>query len=100
MAQFTPVYTAPTKDYLNQIIPATLSWQNGPTRAYFGSRMLGDEDRLGSRGKYFPYGEERNSPLWTNDQVKFATYTRDNATGLDYGVITYEQMILDLVLYQ
>ena len=41
-------------------------------------------DRLGSKGKYYPYGEERNSPPLGNDQVKFATYTRDSATGLDY----------------
>jgi RHS repeat-associated protein len=34
--------------------------------------------------EYFPYGEERNYPALPNDQVKFATYTRDNATGLDY----------------
>jgi RHS repeat-associated protein len=46
--------------------------------------MLGNEDRVGSRGKYFPYGEERNSPALPNDNVKFATYTRDAATGLDY----------------
>jgi RHS repeat-associated protein len=30
------------------------------------------------------YGEERNTPQLTNDQVKFATYTRDSATGLNY----------------
>ena len=42
------------------------------------------QDRLGSVGKYYPYGEERNSPQLPNDQVKFATYTRDSATGNDY----------------
>ncbi len=43
-------------------------------------------DRLGSntQGKYFPYGEDRGTPI-ANDQVKYATYTRDSATGLDYG---------------
>jgi RHS repeat-associated protein len=41
-------------------------------------------DRLGSKGKYFPYGEERNSPPLANDQVKFAGYVRDSSTGLDY----------------
>jgi RHS repeat-associated protein len=40
------------------------------------------QDRLGSQGKYYPYGEDRNA--LANDQVKFATYTRDSATGLDY----------------
>jgi RHS repeat-associated protein len=40
------------------------------------------QDRLGSQGKYYPYGENRNA--LANDQVKFATYTRDSATSLDY----------------
>jgi RHS repeat-associated protein len=79
MAQFTPVYSPRAIG-----APASLTWQNGPARVYFGSRLLGNEDRVGSRGKYFPYGEERNSPAISNDQVKFATYTRDGATGLDY----------------
>jgi len=73
MAQFTPEYQA-----------GTLVFQNGATRAYFGGRLLGSEDRLGSRGKYYPYGEDRSSPPPTNDQVKFVTYTRDSATGMDY----------------
>ena len=65
------------------------------TRVYFGGRLVGQQvgtngylaviqDRLGSLGKYYPYGEERNSPQLPNDQVKFATYTRDSATGNDY----------------
>ena len=64
-------------------------------RSYFGGRLVGQQlganiyepviqDRLGSVGKYYPYGEERNSPQLPNDQVKFATYTRDSATGNDY----------------
>ncbi len=64
-------------------------------RSYFGGRLMGQQlgsniyepviqDRLGSVGKYYPYGEERNSPQLPNDQVKFATYTRDSATGNDY----------------
>jgi RHS repeat-associated protein len=73
MAQFTP-----------QQQGSTFTLANGPTRSYFGGRLLGSEDRLGSRGKYFPYGEDRSSPPPANDQVKFATYTRDSATGLDY----------------
>ena len=42
------------------------------------------QDRLGSVGKYYPYGEERGGGNPPNDQVKFATYTRDSGTGLDY----------------
>jgi RHS repeat-associated protein len=50
-------------------------------------------DRLGSVKKYYtapagtaylPYGEEANPGAIANDQIKFATYTRDNSTGLDY----------------
>ena len=61
---------------------------------YFGGKRVGTidqtgamlsfvTDRLGSHGSYYPYGEEKTTPL-PNDEVKFATYTRDSATGLDY----------------
>jgi len=40
-------------------------------------------DRLGSIGKYYPYGQERPSAT-TNGTEKFATYFRDAETGLDY----------------
>jgi len=62
----------------------------GSTHVYFAGKLIKQngqnavQDRLGSVGKYYPYGEERNSPPLGNDQVKFATYTRDSATGLDY----------------
>jgi RHS repeat-associated protein len=36
----------------------------------------------GSGSAYLPYGEEVN--LTSNDRMKFATYTRDASTGLDY----------------
>jgi RHS repeat-associated protein len=52
------------------------------------------QDRLGSVGKYYPYGEERNSPQLPNDQVKFATYTRDSATGNDYADQRYYTSVL------
>jgi RHS repeat-associated protein len=42
------------------------------------------QDRLGSVGKYYPFGEDRNTTYIPADQVKFATYTRDSATSLDY----------------
>jgi RHS repeat-associated protein len=45
------------------------------------------QDRLGSNGasnvSLYPWGEDRGTP-GPNDQVKFATYTRDSATLLDY----------------
>jgi RHS repeat-associated protein len=49
------------------------------------------QDRLGSnmswaidRVSLYPWGEDRGTPA-PNDQIKFATYTRDSATLLDYG---------------
>ena len=61
------------------------------TAVFFGGKRVAvngvafGQDRLGSNaaGKFFPYGEDRGTPI-ANDQVKFATYTRDSATGLDY----------------
>jgi RHS repeat-associated protein len=59
---------------------------------WFGGRLLKPQDRLNSIGKYFPYGEDRTSPSPanpTNGQEKFATYTRDAETGLDYAYQRY-----------
>jgi RHS repeat-associated protein len=71
---------------------STLTVSNTDLAVFFGGKRVAAiqggtlgpfiQDRLGSNGKYFPYGEDRNAPA--NDQVKFATYTRDSATGLDY----------------
>jgi len=44
MAQFTPYYQS-----------GTFGFYNGAARGYFGGPLLGSEDRLGSRGTYFPY---------------------------------------------
>jgi RHS repeat-associated protein len=57
------------------------------TKQWFGGRLVSPEDRIASRGKYFPFGQERynpNPPNPPNDQEKFASYTRDSASGLDY----------------
>lgn len=60
---------------------------------WFAGRLIGPgEDRLQSIGKYFPYGEDRYNPNPANpnnDQEKFATYTRDSATLLDYAYQRY-----------
>jgi len=72
-----------------------LSFYSTTQRVYFGSKLVATldwqgyqhgvvQDRLESVGKYYPFGEERNSPPLSNDQLKFATYTRDSSTGLDY----------------
>jgi RHS repeat-associated protein len=56
---------------------------------YFGGKLVKNAggyvhtDRLGSVGKYYPYGQERPSAT-TNNTEKFATYFRDGETGLDY----------------
>src|SRR5271170_1987741 len=59
---------------------------------WFGGRLLKPQDRLNSIGKYFPYGEDRTNPSPANPpngQEKFATYTRDAETGLDYAYQRY-----------
>jgi len=70
-------------------------------RIYFGGRLMqiGGEwvatDRLGSvvrKGatnyKYAPYGQEIGGAT-ANDTTKFATYTRDSLSGLDYALNRY-----------
>lgn len=62
------------------------------TNIWFAGRLLKPQDRAQSIGKYFPFGEDRNSPSPANpanDQEKFATYTRDAATQLDYAYQRY-----------
>jgi RHS repeat-associated protein len=48
------------------------------------------QDRLGSIGKFYPYGTERPSAT-QNDTEKFAGYFRDASTGLDYADQRYHQ---------
>jgi RHS repeat-associated protein len=73
----------------------TLRWLN--ERAYFGGRLIWRSDgspqavysdRVGSVGKYFPYGEDRSAANAANGE-KFATYDRESATGLDYAMNRY-----------
>jgi RHS repeat-associated protein len=56
------------------------------TQLYFGGRKLTPQDRVGSNmsdGKsFYPYGEEVTSTAGDSD--KFATYYRDQISGLDY----------------
>jgi RHS repeat-associated protein len=50
-----------------------------------GTKSWPFEDRLGSVGKYLPYGADKpgaSNPA--NDNEKFATYTRDGGSGIDY----------------
>jgi RHS repeat-associated protein len=72
-----------------------LSFTVNTERVYFKRKLVATldssgsqygvvQDRLESVGKYYPFGEERNLPPLANDYVKFASYTRDSATSLDY----------------
>ncbi len=71
---------------------ATLATAN----AYFGGRLIANNagnvatDRLGSVGKYYPWGQEKPSAT-TNGTEKFTGYFRDAETGLDYANNRYHQ---------
>ncbi len=62
-----------------------------PTGTYywFGGKLIKNAggyvaaDRLGSIGKFYPYGQEKPSAT-TNGTEKFTGYLRDSETGLDY----------------
>ena len=66
------------------------------TNYYFGSKLIKNaggwvySDRLGSVGKFYPYGQERPSPT-TNGTEKFTGYFRDAETGNDYAINRYQQ---------
>ena len=47
-------------------------------------------DRLGSIGKFYPFGQEKPSAT-ANDTEKFTGYFRDASTGLDYADQRYHQ---------
>ncbi len=76
-------------------LPQLVATQTG-TNYYFGGKLVKNwtgyvtPDRLGSIGKYFPYGQERPSAT-TDGKEKFATYFRDSETGLDYAQNRYHQ---------
>ena len=59
------------------------------TNYYFGGKLIKNangwvySDRLGSIGKFYPYGIERPSAT-TNGTEKFTGYFRDSETGNDY----------------
>ena len=82
--------------YRGDKISARLTASTTQTAVFFGGKRVAVNgaafvpDRLGSNaaGKFFPYGEDRGTPI-ANDQVKYATYTRDSATGLDYAEQRY-----------
>ena len=56
-------------------------------KAYFEVECGSQEDVRGSVGRYYPYGEDRDSTA--NDVMTFSTYTRDSVSGLDYAQQRY-----------
>ncbi len=67
------------------------------TKQWFGNRLVSPQDGIDSRGRYFVNGEERinvTPPNPPNDQEKFASYTRDSATTLDYANQRYYSSIV------
>jgi RHS repeat-associated protein len=87
-------------------IGATITWAQAGIQVFFKGRMIQrtqlsggfgtlttvQQDLRASIGKYFPYGEEETTPPGQNDQVKFATYTRDAVSGLDYAMNRYYEL--------
>ena len=75
--------------------PSSIWFVQESTEVWFGAKLVSKNglpavaDRLGSFGKYYPYGEDRGSGNPSNDQEKFATYTRDSSSGLDYAMNRY-----------
>jgi len=65
-------------------VPWSQTWPFNNTVTYAGS------DRLGSFGKYYPWGQEKPSAT-ANNTEKFTGYFRDSETGLDYAVNRYHQ---------
>jgi hypothetical protein len=55
-----------------------------PDNNFVGMDRLASVINDGTPGRtfYLPYGEELTASA--NDRIKFATYTRDGSTGLDY----------------
>ncbi len=82
--------TVSSPNELNIYFAGKMIWQGlGTTQPPpFGSGTAGIvlPDRLGTNraggARFYPYGDEITST--SNDREKFATYTRDSYTGLDY----------------
>ena len=75
--------------YQIQVGTNTLQMAQTGTNYYFWSKLIKNAggyvvaDRLGSIGKFYPWGQEKPSAT-TNGTEKFTGYFRDAETGLDY----------------
>jgi len=76
----------------SQGAPQSMFFNLNVANYYFGGKLVGhynggyvgvSNDRLGSIGKYYPYGQEKPSAT-TNGTEKFTGYFRDSETGFDY----------------
>jgi RHS repeat-associated protein len=76
-------------NYWQTCFVGTVTATQTGTNYYFGRKLIKNAggyvgaDRLGSIGKYYPYGQEKPSAT-TNGTEKFTGYFRDAETGLDY----------------
>jgi RHS repeat-associated protein len=79
--------------------PPSIVFQLNVANYYFGGKLVGhysssfglsitSSDRLGSIGKFYPYGQEKPSAT-QNGTEKFTGYFRDSETGFDYAVNRY-----------
>jgi RHS repeat-associated protein len=82
--------------YQNNAWVETLNCPATATNVYFGGKLISNgtglvtEDRLGSIGKFYPWGQEKPSAT-TNGTEKFTGYFRDAETTLDYAKARYHQ---------
>src|ERR1039457_4422236 len=84
-------YTFTLGQYGETNTPEMVDWSNPVLAVFFGSKRIGTFDRLGSAKynqnnaaqSFYPSGEDRGT-MQPNDSLKFATYTRDAARGVDY----------------
>ena len=76
-------------NYWQMCFVSTVTASQTGTNYYFGRKLIKNAggyvgaDRLGSIGKFYPYGQEKPSAT-TNGTEKFTGYFRDAETGLDY----------------
>jgi RHS repeat-associated protein len=71
-------------------------WGSSLNNLYFNGRRVDALDRLGSEvisaNGYYPYGEQYTTTA--NDTFTFATYYRDQTSGVDYSKNRYYSSVL------
>ncbi len=93
---FTCNLTPGTAVLQNNVYVEILNCPIVAANSYFGGKLISNgilfpvQDRLGSIGKFYPWGQEKPSAT-TNNTEKFTGYFRDSETGLDYADQRYHQ---------